>query len=383
MKSIALILAGGKGTRLRTSIAKQFTTVNGLTILEHTLKVFSKSFSRKNLLIILPQKEINKKNSLIYMKYTDHELIPNGSTRKGSVKNAIKYINNLSDKPINLLIHDAARPNVSNKLISKIKSDIQIKNINYVIPYLNIDSTLKKFTKGKLSTLNRDSFITTQTPQAFKYDIISKYYFKNDKITDDAQLIEIYKIKNGKYLKGEISNLKITNKTDLELFKKISFNNTTFRVGNGFDVHRLVKGDGIMLGGIKVKSEKKLAGHSDGDVILHALCDAILGAMIKKDIGTHFPSSDKKLKNASSSMFIKQILKKISKTNYLISNVDITIICQSPSLKNYKNKIKKNIMKLTLLKSNQLNVKAKTTDYLGLIGNSKAISCWITATLRN
>ena len=167
------------------------------------------------------------------------------------------------------------------------------------------------------------------------------------------------------------------------MFKKISFNNTTFRVGNGFDVHRLVKGDGIMLGGIKVKSEKKLAGHSDGDVILHALCDAILGAMSKKDIGTHFPSSDKKLKNASSSMFIKQILKKISKTNYLISNVDITIICQSPSLKNYKNKIKKNIMKLTLLKSSQLNVKAKTTDYLGLIGNSKAISCWITATLRN
>ncbi|MDA9651546.1 2-C-methyl-D-erythritol 2,4-cyclodiphosphate synthase [Pelagibacteraceae bacterium] len=382
MKSIALILAGGKGSRLSTSIEKQFITVNGYTILEHTLKKFSKSFSRRNLLIVLPHKEINMKNSKIYMRYTNHELIPNGSTRKESVKNAIKYINNLKDKPENLLIHDAARPNVSNILIAKIKSTIHKKDINYVIPYLTIDSTLKKYVKHKIVTLNRNDYITTQTPQAFKYDIISKFYFKKDTITDDAQLIEIYKVKNGTYIKGDSRNFKITNKIDLDLFKKINTNNTIFRVGNGFDVHRLVKGDGIMLGGIKIKSDKKLAGHSDGDVILHALCDSLLGAMSKQDIGTYFPSSDKRLKNAPSSIFITEIMKKISKSNYLISNVDITIICQSPSLKNHKDKIKKNIMKLTKLRNNQLNIKAKTTDYLGLIGNSKAVSCWITSTLK-
>jgi len=383
MKSIALILAGGKGSRLGSPIEKQFIKINGQTILEHTLNKFSKSFSKKNLLIVIPNKEINKKSSKIYMKYTNHELISNGSTRKESVRNAIKYINNLKDKPENLLIHDAARPNVSNSLIAKIKSNIHKKNINYVVPYLDIDSTLKKYVSNELITLNRNDFITTQTPQAFKYNIISKFYFKNDVITDDAQLIEIYKVKNGKYIKGDIGNFKITNKIDLDLFRNINTNNTIFRVGNGFDVHRLVKGDGIMLGGIKVKSDKKLAGHSDGDVILHALCDSLLGAMSKKDIGTYFPSSNRRLKNAPSSKFITEIMKKISKTNYLISNVDITIICQSPSLKSYKDKIKKNIMKLTKLKNNQLNVKAKTTDYLGLIGNSKAISCWITSTLKN
>ena len=195
--------------------------------------------------------------------------------------------------------------------------------------------------------------------------------------------MNIISIANSKYSTIGINLFKITNKIDLDLFKKINTNNIIFRVGNGFDVHRLVKGDGIMLGGIKVKSDKKLAGHSDGDVILHALCDSLLGAMSKKDIGTHFPSSDKRLKNAPSSIFITEIMKKINKSNYLISNVDITIICQSPSLKNYKDKIKKNIMKLTKLRNNQLNVKAKTTDYLGLIGNSKAISCWITSTLKN
>ena len=335
------------------------------------------------------------------MKYTDHELISSGSTRKESVINAIKYINNLIDKPENLLIHDAVRPNVNNSLIAKIKSKIHKKNINYVVPYLDIDSTLKKYVRGKVitsngndsclkkrisinkvQTLNRKNYITSQTPQAFKYNLISKLYFKKETITDDAQLFEINKIKNGKFILGEINNFKITNKMDIDLFKKINTNNTIFRVGNGFDVHRLVKGDGIMLGGIKVKSDKKLAGHSDGDVILHALCDSLLGAMSKKDIGTYFPSSDKRLNNAPSSIFVTEIMKKISKTNYLISNVDITIICQSPSLKNYKDKIKKNIMKLTKLKSHQLNVKAKTTDYLGLIGNSKSISCWISSTLK-
>ena len=186
MKSIALILAGGKGSRLGSPIEKQFIKINGQTILEHTLNKFSKSFSKKNLLIVIPNKEINKKSSKIYMKYTNHELISNGSTRKESVRNAIKYINNLKDKPENLLIHDAARPNVKNSLITKIKSGIQKKNINYVVPYLDIDSTLKKHVRGKVITSNRNDYITTQTPQAFKYKIISKFYFQKDTITDDA-----------------------------------------------------------------------------------------------------------------------------------------------------------------------------------------------------
>jgi 2-C-methyl-D-erythritol 4-phosphate cytidylyltransferase/2-C-methyl-D-erythritol 2,4-cyclodiphosphate synthase len=254
--------------------------------------------------------------------------------------------------------------------------------MNFVIPYLNIDSTLKKKIGNKVETLNRKTFITTQTPQAFKFLKISELYSFKDKITDDAQLVELYNVSSGKYIEGEIDNIKITNKDDLELFRKLNTHNISFKVGNGFDVHRLVPGDGIMLGGVKIKSDKKLSGHSDGDVILHALCDSILGAVSKKDIGTLFPSSNKKLKNAQSSVFLKKIIEILSKTNYTISNIDMTIICQTPNLKNYKDKIKKNVIKLTKLKNDQLNIKAKTTDYLGLIGNSKAISCWITTTVR-
>jgi len=382
MKSIAVILAGGKGSRLTKSIQKQFIEVNGYSVLEHTLKRFLECFTKNRLIIVLPINKINKQELDIYKKYTKHKFIHSGPSRKQSVKNSIEYINSFNKIPENILIHDAARPNVSLKLLNNIKNNIHKKNINYVIPFLNINSTLKKKVANMYNTQNRNDFITTQTPQAFKFLKISKLYNLKDKITDDAQLIEIYKINNGKYIKGELGNIKITNKDDLDLFKTLNTHNISFKVGNGFDVHRLVPGNGIMLGGVKVKSDKKLSGHSDGDVILHALCDSILGAISKKDIGTHFPSSDKKLKNAESSIFLKKIIKILNITGYIISNIDVTIVCQSPNLKNYKGKIKKNIMNLTKLKNNQLNIKAKTTDYLGLIGKSKAISCWITTTIK-
>jgi len=382
MKSIAVILAGGKGSRLTKSIQKQFIEVNGYSVLEHTLKRFLECFTKNRLIIVLPINKINKQELDIYKKYTKHKFIHSGPSRKQSVKNSIEYINSFNKIPENILIHDAARPNVSLKLLNNIKNNIHKKNINYVIPFLNINSTLKKKVANMYNTQNRNDFITTQTPQAFKFLKISKLYNLKDKITDDAQLIEIYKINNGKYIKGELGNIKITNKDDLDLFKTLNTHNISFKVGNGFDVHRLVPGNGIMLGGVKVKSDKKLSGHSDGDVILHALCDSILGAISKKDIGTLFPSSDKKLKNAESSIFLKKIIKILNITGYIISNIDVTIVCQSPNLKNYKGKIKKNIMNLTKLKNNQLNIKAKTTDYLGLIGKSKAISCWITTTIK-
>ena len=382
MKSIVVILAGGKGSRLNKSKEKQFVKVNGYSILEHTLNKFLECYSKNRLLIVLPIANLNKIELNKYKKYTSHKFIINGSTRKQSVRNSIEYIKNLNKIPENILIHDAARPNISTKLINNIKNNIHKKNMNFVIPYLNIDSTLKKKIGNKVETLNRKTFITTQTPQAFKFLKISELYNFNDKITDDAQLVELYNVSSGKYIEGEIDNIKITNKDDLELFRKLNTHNISFKVGNGFDVHRLVPGDGIMLGGVKIKSDRKLSGHSDGDVILHALCDSILGAISKKDIGTLFPSSNKKLKDAESSIFLIKIMEILNTTGYEVSNIDVTIICQSPSLKNYKDKIKKNIMKLTRLKNNQLNIKAKTTDYLGLIGNSKAISCWITTTIK-
>tara|TARA_B100001093_G_scaffold375287_1_gene360328 strand:- start:87 stop:1238 length:1152 start_codon:yes stop_codon:yes gene_type:complete len=383
MKSIVIILAGGKGSRVSNAKHKQFIDINGYSILEHTLRKFNQVYKKSELIIAFPKSMINDKTLLFYKKYTSNKLVSGGLTRKKSVEKVLKYIDKMHKKPENILIHDSARPNTSISLIKNIKRQIHKRNVNFVVPYENIVSTLKFKNSNKFKTIDRSNYITTQTPQAFKYNVATKIFFNKHNVTDDAQLAEIHKISKGIYLKGESENLKITTKKDVDLFKKLIAKEIIFRVGNGFDVHRLVKGNGIMLGGIKIKSDRQLAGHSDGDVILHALCDSILGSLSKKDIGTHFPSSDVKFKGAASSIFLLEVLKFIRKSNYEISNIDITVICQSPSLKNYKEKIKKNLMKLTKLKSNQLNIKAKTTDYLGLIGKSQAISCWITTTVRN
>ena len=144
MKSIVVILAGGKGSRLNKSKEKQFVKVNGYSILEHTLNKFLECYGKNRLLIVLPIANLNKIELNKYKKYTSHKFIINGSTRKQSVKNSIEYIKSLNKIPENILIHDAARPNISTKLINNIKNNIHKKNMNFVIPYLNIDSTLKK-----------------------------------------------------------------------------------------------------------------------------------------------------------------------------------------------------------------------------------------------
>ena len=382
MKTIVIILAGGKGSRLSNKIHKQLIKVDNQTLLEHVLKKISLVFKSSELLIVIP-KELFKNREIISLnKYTDNEFVSGGNTRKESVRNAIIYINERNIRPDNILIHDGARPNVSIKLLKKIKSLISNNDINFVVPYLLLSDTLKKKSDNNFKTLKRDNLILTQTPQAFKFNKVSRLYFNNNKITDDAQLAEIYGIKKGEYILGDVENIKITNTNDLELYKKIRSGNITFKVGNGFDVHKLGPGTGIYLGGIIIKSKFRLIGHSDGDVVLHALCDSILGTINKDDIGTHFPSSEAKYKDFASTAFLIDTMKLFNQTLGIISNIDITIICQSPNLKNYKNMIKLNIAKLTKINISKINIKAKTTDYLGLIGKSKAISCWVTTTAK-
>ena len=382
MKTIVIILAGGKGSRLSNKIHKQLIKVDNQTLLEHVLKKISLVFKSSELLIVIP-KELFKNREIISLnKYTDNEFVSGGNTRKESVRNAIIYINERNIRPDNILIHDGARPNVSIKLLKKIKRLISNNDINFVVPYLLLSDTLKKKSDNNFKTLKRDNLILTQTPQAFKFNKVSRLYFNNNKITDDAQLAEIYGIKKGEYILGDVENIKITNTNDLELYKKIRSGNITFKVGNGFDVHKLGHGTGIYLGGIIIKSKFRLIGHSDGDVVLHALCDSILGTINKDDIGTHFPSSEGKYKDFASTAFLIDTMKLFNQTLGIISNIDITIICQSPNLKNYKNMIKLNIAKLTKINISKINIKAKTTDYLGLIGKSKAISCWVTTTAK-
>ena len=215
--------------------------------------------------------------------------------------------------------------------------------------------------------LNRDHSFLTQTPQAFRFNDLYNLSIKQKiKIQDEATLFIENNLKV-KFIKGENSNNKITYKEDINT-------NKTF-VGIGFDIHRLIKSKKLYLGGLKIPFHSGLKGHSDGDVIIHSIIDALLGAMRKKDIGTLFPDNKKKFKNIRSPKMLNPVIEIMDKNDFYINNVDINLICEQPKVSKYRDKIIKSLSKLLNIDSSLINLKGKTVEKLGLIGKEKAVAC--------
>ena len=357
MNNYFIILAAGSGKRFNSKKPKQYFIYKNKEIYELSLeKAINSKLFKKIVLVVDSPKKINKrypKNVLI---------VRGGKERSNSSLIALKKIHKY--KPSNVLIHDAARPNFSLKLLKDL-----IKNLNKnsaVIPVIQSKDSIKYKIKKKFYNLNKNKAFLTQTPQAFKYKKLYKLAnSQNKNITDEATLF----IENDldiKFIKGENKNLKITFKEDIELIE-------TF-YGIGFDIHRLVKNKSLFLGGTKIPFHSGLKGHSDGDVVLHSIIDALLGAMKRKDIGTYFPNT-KNFKNIRSSKMLVPILKKLENDNYLINNIDINLICERPKVSKYRDRIINSISKLIKINSNKINLKGKTVEKLGLIGEEKAIAC--------
>ena len=264
-----------------------------------------------------------------------------------------------------MLIHDAARPNFSSQLLKNLVKSL--KKNKAVIPTVNTKDSIKYKVKKELFNLNRNHSFSTQTPQAFKFnDLYNLSINQKAKIQDEASLFIENNLKV-KFIKGENSNSKITYKEDIITIK-------TF-VGIGFDIHRLIKQKKLYLGGLKIPFHSGLKGHSDGDVIIHSIIDALLGAMRKKDIGTLFPDNKKKFKNIRSPKMLKSVIEMMSKNEFYINNLDINLICEQPKVSKYRDKIIKSLSKLLNIDSSLINLKGKTVEKLGLIGKEKAIAC--------
>ena len=252
-----------------------------------------------------------------------------------------------------------------------------MKNARAVIPKINLQDAVKQIISSSkeeyILAKNRDNLFLTQTPQAFNLKEIY-YLHKNNfaKYKDDD--ISLYMDLNDvKFIEGEKNNFKITDKKDFENLKNIY--KSKINVGVGFDVHRLVPKRKLYLAGLKIKSPLGTLGHSDGDPVLHSITDAILGACGLGDIGQMFSDKSKKYKNIRSTFLLKQVLEKIKSIGYLINNIDINIITQTPKIKNLKSKMTDNIAKLCKISKDQINIKGKTTEKLGVIGKEKAIAC--------
>ena len=234
------------------------------------------------------------------------------------------------------------------------------------------DALKETLNKSVLLNHSRDDFFYTQTPQSFYFKEILNLHKRKKYLYKDDDLSLLQPLKKVKFVDGEKSNFKITNNEDLLMLK--NFMNTKTKTGIGFDIHRLVQKRKLYLGGLRIKSKLGTLGHSDGDPVLHAIIDSILGACAMGDIGNMFSDKKKAFKNIRSTILLKRVLNKIKLKGYIIKNIDINIITQTPKINKYRKKIIKNISKLCEISNEQINVKGKTTEKLGLIGREKAIA---------
>ena len=358
MNNYFIILASGQSKRFNSKKPKQFNIYKNKALFKHSLEKAMKSKLFKKIILV-----VNNKKSIKEKFPKNVSIIKGGKERSDSSLIALKFIKKF--KPNNVLIHDAARPNFTIKLLKNlIKS---LKNNKAVVPSINSKDSIKYKVKNQLFNLNRNNSILTQTPQAFKFkDIYDLSIRQKNKVSDEATLF-IENNQKIKFVKGENLNNKITYKEDIEN-KKTYF-------GIGFDIHRLIKGKKLFLGGIKIPFHSGLKGHSDGDVVIHSVIDALLGAMKKKDIGTFFPDNQKKFKNIRSPKMLKPISELLNKKNYSINNLDINLICEQPKVSKYRDKIIKSLSSLLSIDKELINLKGKTVEKLGLIGKEKAIAC--------
>ena len=374
MSLFLIILAAGDSKRLKSNTPKPFHIVNNMTLLEHSFNAFKDFDEIKKTIIVYNKKhkkhldKLNLKNTLKVM---------GGKTRQESTFKALKRIKKMNCKKV--LIHDSARSAPSKDLINKIIYNL--KKNHAVIPVIKINDATKRVKKNTIfKNIDRSSLRFSQTPQGFTYKKIYEKHIKNinTSFEDDSALFTKDEEKVVT-ITGSKKNLKITDKEDLNIFKSLKKGKTYS--GIGFDIHRLVKGRKLYLGGIKIPFALGLLGHSDADPVLHALMDSLLGACKLGDIGKLFSNKNKKYKNIRSTILLKKVIELIKSRNFSINNIDINVITQKPKIKKYANKMIDTISKICEINPNQINIKGKTTEKLGLIGKEKAIASEVIASV--
>ncbi len=363
MSDCFILLSAGKSKRFKSKLNKQFFSYKNKPLFEHSLKTALDSKLFKKILIV--------SNKKIKIGYKNIDIIKGGIERYHSTQNALNYIKHKKIK--NVFIHDAARPNLSINLLRKLKKEL--KKNNAVVPYLKSENSVKYKIKNNVNNLDRNKVLLTQTPQCFNFQELFNLYKSNKKkITDEASLY-LNNNKKIKFILGDKKNFKITTKSDLDCLKSENY------YGIGFDIHRLIKKKKLFLGGTKIPFHSGLKGHSDGDVILHAIVDGLLGAMRKSDIGTLFPSNSSKFKNIRSKNMLAPVLKLLKDNNFSINNIDINLICENPKVSKIRNRIIKSLSELLSINRNLINLKGKTVEKLGIIGKEQAIACEVICSL--
>jgi 2-C-methyl-D-erythritol 4-phosphate cytidylyltransferase/2-C-methyl-D-erythritol 2,4-cyclodiphosphate synthase len=384
-KVAAVIVAAGRGTRAGAAdVPKQFRPIGGETMLRRTLGLFAGAAGCE-----LVQTVIHVDDSDLYRTAADgFDLLPpvtGGATRQASVHAGLEAL--AAHAPDTVLIHDAARPFASAALIARAIAAAQ--ETGAAIPGLAVTDTIKSVDhRGFVGeTLERASLRAVQTPQAFAFAPLLEAHRravreKRDDFTDDAAIAEWAGIQVAVFA-GESGNIKITNPEDFMRAEAMHIGQLgDVRTGTGIDVHAFGPGDHVIIGGIRISHTQALTGHSDADVGLHALTDAILGALADGDIGAHFPPSDPQWRGASSDRFLKFAVERVTARGGRIAHLDLTIVCEAPKIGPYRDAMRGNIARITGIDAGRVAVKATTSERLGFTGRGEGIAAYATATIR-
>ena len=363
----AIIAAAGSGSRMGGDKPKQFLNVDGIPVIAKTYRAFADCDMIDVIYVVTGEDMMQQcKNHMV--PYLDTKqlkkfggIVSGGKERQDSVYNALIAVKEQGGVDY-VLIHDAARPFVTGKIIETTVKAAESRDAAIVC--VRPKDTIRTVDE----TLDRRSLMIVQTPQGFRFDLLmnayEKAYADGYYGTDDASLVERIGV-HPALVEGSYANIKLTTREDLP---------SVTRIGKGFDVHRLVEERKCIIGGVDIPNKKGLLGHSDADVLTHAIMDALLGAAALGDIGRIFPDSDEQFKDADSIKMLEQVGYMIKEKGYGISNIDATVICERPKISPYVEEMIENIAKALKIDSDRINIKGTTTEKLGFTGRKEGIA---------
>jgi 2-C-methyl-D-erythritol 4-phosphate cytidylyltransferase/2-C-methyl-D-erythritol 2,4-cyclodiphosphate synthase len=378
--TFALIVAAGRGSRFGGSQPKQYLGLGGTTVLRHAVSAFVTHPRIAGVLVAIRPED----RKLFDQAMSGLSLLPaapGGAERQDSVRLGLEAL--AARQPDRVLIHDGARPFPDAALIDRVIDGLD--RAPAAIPALPLGDTIKRAADGRvLETIDRSQLWRAQTPQGFHFDAILAAHreMAGRMLTDDAAVAEAAGIAP-LIVMGSEENLKVTTAEDLAAAERLlAARQADVRVGQGFDVHPFGPGDHVMVCGVAIPHEVAPVGHSDADVGLHALTDAVLGAIGAGDIGMHFPPSDPRWRGASSDRFLAYAATLVRDRGGMIAAVDVTIICERPKIAPYRDRMIERLAEILEISTDRVSVKATTTERLGFTGRGEGIAAQAVATIR-
>jgi len=377
-----VIVAAGQGLRVGGTIPKQYRPLAGVPVLRRTIDQFRTHPGLGKIIVVIGEgQEALCAQSL--QGLSDILLQQGGKTRQNSVFRGLQALSNVVSEGELVLIHDAARPFISNALIDRVLMATQ--KAGAAIPALPVIDTLKQSQNGQTiqATVSRQGLYRAQTPQGFNLEAILDLHRaaqNGPEATDDAALVELA---GGavQLVEGDAANVKLTTERDFQEAEQKMASLMEARTGTGFDVHRFEPGDAVWLCGVRIPHSQQLKGHSDADVGLHAITDALLGAIAQGDIGDHFPPSDPQWRGAASDQFLRHAAMLVAQSGGRILHIDATLICEAPRVGPHRQAMRERIADILHLSLDRVSVKATTTEKLGFTGRGEGIACQAVATV--